>query len=126
MSDWPRPTEVQIENGVDTLIGLVRVSREINGPVDAPESTWEPTAKQRRRFRLIVDHVLRADAKYRFEREAPARMAPRVLNVYTGEWIPVAPEDQAEVYGDPDGVARRYQQRFRDEWNAAHPEGTCE
>jgi hypothetical protein len=56
------------------------------------------------------------------EEPAPAKTGPRVLNVYTGEWVLVAAEDQNEVYRDPDGVARRYQQQFRDEWYAEHPE----
>lgn len=127
MPDWPRPTEAQIENGIETLISIARIGRDLNGPIDAPESTWEPTAKQRARFHLIVDHVLRADSRYRFEHaEEPPKRGPRVLNIYTGEWVPVADQDQDEVYLDPDGVARRYQQRFRDEWNAEHPEGIAD
>ena len=44
MTDWPRPTGAQIENGIDTLIQIARISRDLNGPIDAPESTWEPQA----------------------------------------------------------------------------------
>ena len=70
---WVRPSEERIENGVRMLTLLVRVGRELNGPIDAPDSTWEPSKRQRDRFHLMVEDVLRADAKYRFEHpEEPA------------------------------------------------------
>lgn len=70
---WIRPSEERIEHGVQELIDLVRAARDINSALDAPDSTWEPTARQRGRFRTTVKSVLRGDAKYRFEHpEEPA------------------------------------------------------
>ena len=47
---------------------------------------------------------------------------PVVLNTVTGQWIPVAVEDLDEFMRDSEGFAARAQGRFRDEWNAEHPE----
>jgi hypothetical protein len=66
-STWVRPSEERIENGVQELVDLVRAARDVNSVLDVPDSTWEPTKRQRDRFRTIAKHVLRADAKYRFE-----------------------------------------------------------
>lgn len=73
LDTWVRPTEERIENGMQTLIDIVRLGREVTGSIDAPDSTWEPSKRQRDRFHLMVEDVLRADAKYRFEHpEEPA------------------------------------------------------
>jgi hypothetical protein len=70
---WTRPSEERIDNGVQEMIDLVRAARDIDGALDAPDSAWEPTRRQRDRFRTTVKHVLRSDAKYRFEHpEEPA------------------------------------------------------
>jgi len=39
-----------------------------------------------------------------------------------GEWVSIPDEDLTEAMADRDGYARRAQERFRDEWNAEHPE----
>ena len=64
-----------------------------------------------------------------FKEPAPANLGPRVLNTYTGQWIPVADEDLTEFARDPEGFAARAQQRFLQERflresNAEHPEAT--
>lgn len=70
---WIRPSEERIENGVQELIDIVRVARDISSALDSPDSTWEPSKRQRDRFRTTAKSVLRADAKCRFEHaEEPA------------------------------------------------------
>lgn len=56
------------------------------------------------------------------EEPEPPKRGPLVLNTYTGRWIPVAAEDRTEFARDPEGFARRAQERFRAEWLTEHAE----
>ena len=56
------------------------------------------------------------------EESAPPSRGAHVLDMYTGEWVPVPDEELAEALRDRDAYAIRVQERFRQERLAEHPE----
>ncbi len=63
---WPRPSDDRIDYAVQGLIDMIRAVRSMDGPLDT-DSTWTPTSQARQRMRTLVEHVLRADARWRWE-----------------------------------------------------------
>lgn len=94
---------------------LEYIAARLEAAVDAgTEQTLRTVASQA----VLLLRVLAAEA----EEPTPPRLGPRVVNQYTGEWVPIPAEELTEALHDPDGYARRAQERFRDEWKTEHPE----
>lgn len=85
---------------------------------DGTEQTLRTVALQA----MFSLRMLAAETEEQSKPEPPPR--PRILNMVTGDWVPVADADLADFIRDPDGVVAAYQQRFRREWDAEHPEDT--
>lgn len=96
---------------------LEYVAGRLEAAVDAgTEQTLRTVASQA----ACSLRVLAAEA----EEPTPPEIDPRVLNQFTGEWVPIPLGDLAVAMNDPSGYAERAGRRFRDEWNAEHPEDT--
>lgn len=62
-----RPSEARIQNGIDTLVELVRAVRSMDTPLSDKDNDWQPTKQARKRLETLVEYVLRGDAKWRNE-----------------------------------------------------------
>lgn len=62
-----RPSEARIQNGLNTLIELVGAVRTMDAPLSDQDKEWKPSKQARKRLGVLVEYVLRGDARWRNE-----------------------------------------------------------